>query len=100
MATPALPVAAAAAAGLVIGRWLEQQEGAALPAFGAAVAVPSRAAGRVAATGMRMTAAAVIFAGGAVASAGSAARDAAGHLEDLVADSEAQDSEPETPETS
>jgi hypothetical protein len=88
MATPALPVAAAAAAGLVLGRWLEQQEGSALPALGAAVAVPSRAAGRVAATGMRMTAAAVILAGGAVASAGSAARDAAGHLENLVADSE------------
>ena len=94
MATPALPVAAAAAAGLVLGRWLEQQEGSALPALGAAVAVPSRAAGRVAATGMRMTAAAVILAGGAVASAGSAAREAAGHLENLVADSE-----PKTPET-
>jgi hypothetical protein len=41
---------------------------------------------------MRMTAAAAILAGGAVASAGSAARDAAGHLENLVVDSEPQDS--------
>jgi hypothetical protein len=41
---------------------------------------------------MRMTAAAVILAGDAVASAGSAARDAAGHLENLVADSEPEGS--------
>jgi hypothetical protein len=95
MATPALPVAAAAAAGLVLGRWLEQQEGEALPAIGAAVAVPSRAAGRVAATGLRLTAAAVTLAGDAVASAGSVARDAAGHLENLVSDSEAPEAEPQ-----